>query len=131
MATPTLPHFAFPFRRSNGRVAVVEQRSPEHITGQEFAVVVTPMGFRDERPDFGWEWPEFVNVPVDLSGLRDAFQRLVPDSDADITEWADEADAAIRHIDVVQVLSGEGVAFSSQASSGFGGATPSPGGGES
>jgi hypothetical protein len=108
-------------------VAVVEQRSPEHITNQEFAVVVTPLGFRDERPDFGWEWPEFAPVPLDLSGLRDAFVRLVPDSDAKVEEWGDIADAAIRHVDVSQILSGEGVSYSSEASSGYGGAASSTG----
>jgi hypothetical protein len=121
---PELPHFAFPFQRTNGKVAVVEQHSPQHITGQQLAVVVTPLGYRTDRPDFGWEWPEFASIPLDLSSLRDAFIRLVPDADSQIEEWGDAADAAIRHILVSQILSGEGVSYSSESTSGYGGTTP-------
>jgi hypothetical protein len=122
------PHFDFPFRRGpDGKVAVVEQRSPQHITSQQLAVVLTPQGYRAERPDFGWEWPEFATIPLDLSSLRDAFIRLVPDADSTIEEWADAADAAIRNVLVSQILSGEGVAYSSESTSGYGGATSSGG----
>jgi phage baseplate assembly protein W len=99
MAYPDLPHFAFPFGRdATGKVGVVEQGTLDHVRSQEYAVVVTPVGYRDDRPDFGWEVPLFSNLPLDLSPLADAFKRLVPDSDATITEWADEASIATRHI---------------------------------
>lgn len=95
-----LPHFAYPFgRTADGKaVAVVEQSSGQHISGQEYAVVVTPQGYRIERPDFGWPWPEFANVPLDLGPLQQALRSFVPDSDAKVTEWADAASEAIRHI---------------------------------
>jgi hypothetical protein len=98
---PDRPHFAFPFVRtttSRQGVGVVEQSTLEHIRSQEYVVVVTPAGWRDERPDFGWEMPMFANVPLDLSSLAEALRRFVPDSDANVTEWADEASQAVRHI---------------------------------
>lgn len=95
-----IPHFDFPFRRDpiTGKVLVTEHDSPAHVTAQEYAVVVTPTGFRPERPDFGWDWPEFSTTPLNLDSLRDALGRFVPDSDADLFEWADAADAAVRHV---------------------------------
>ena len=98
---PDAPHFAFPFRRgTDGKVEVVEQSSDRHIYGQEYAVVSTPLGFRLDRPDFGWPWPEFSNLPLDLGPLRRALTRLVPESNADVTEWADKASQAVRHVRV-------------------------------
>jgi hypothetical protein len=102
-----IPHFAYPFQRGpDGHVMVVEQDTPEHIQGQQYAVVVTPLGFRDDRADFGWPWPEFRLVPLDLSGLADAFARLVPDSNEQIDQWADAASEAIRHVRVRQMVAG-------------------------
>jgi len=124
---PDIPHFAWPFGRGpDGHIALVEQDSPEHIHGQEYAVVVTPLGFRDDRPDFGWAWPEFQTLPLDLAPLADAFNRFVPNSDENIEQWAETADQAIRHVRVIQKLAGEGVAYLSddEASAGIGGASP-------
>lgn len=131
MTTFVNPHFDFPFRRgADGKVVCNEQGTQAQITAQQMRVLVTPMGYRDDRPDFGWPWPEFTNIPIDLSGLRDAFVRLVPDADVRIEEWADAADAAIRHIHVDQLASGEGVAFSYEGTSGSGGSfTPTGEGG--
>jgi phage baseplate assembly protein W len=100
LAYPTNPHFSWPFGRDSrtGKVGVVEQLSPDHIRGQEFAVVITPQGWRSERPDFGWVWPEFANFPLDLRPLEEAIERFVPDSNADVSEWGDVVDQTIRHI---------------------------------
>jgi hypothetical protein len=99
-----VPHFAFPFERTpDGKnIQVVEQGTLEHIVSQEYVVISTPQGSRDSRPDFGWPWPEFANAPIDTTALEDALRRFVPDSDADVTEWADEISEATRHIRVQQ-----------------------------
>lgn len=96
---PERPHFAWPFTRPDaGGVYVVEQGSPDHIRGQQYALVVTPLGWRSERPEYGWPWPEFSMVPLDLEPLRLALRRFVPDADVVVEEWADVASEAIRHI---------------------------------
>ena len=101
-----IPHFDFPFHRdvSTGKVAVVEHDSPAHVTAQIYAVVVTPQGFRQTRSDFGWDWPEFGPTPLNLSQLAEAIQRFVPDADVQLSEWADIADAAVRHVQIRQQM---------------------------
>jgi phage baseplate assembly protein W len=101
-----IPHFDFPFRRDpdSGKVIVTEHDSPAHITAQEYAVVVTPTGTRPERPDFGWDWPEFSTIPLNLGPLEDALRRFVPDSDVQVTQWADAAQAAVQHVQIRQLM---------------------------
>jgi hypothetical protein len=61
-----------------GSLAVVEQGSPEHVASQEVAVAMCPIGFRPERPDFGWQMPYMRRTPVDPIPLVEALDRLVP-----------------------------------------------------
>ena len=96
MPGPERPHFAWPFARGS----VVEQGTDEHIRGQEYALVLTPLGWRPERPEYGWPWPEFSMVPLDLEPLRQALHRFVPNTSTQVEEWADVASQAIRHIQI-------------------------------
>lgn len=95
------PHFAFPFvLGANGHVNVIEQDTEEHISSCENVIVRCPQGFRAERPEFGWPWPEFANVPIDVTSLEQALRRFEPRGRARAIEYADAASAAIRHISV-------------------------------
>jgi phage baseplate assembly protein W len=47
------PHLAAPFRVENGRVATVEQDSPEEIRQCILACLRTKIGSRLEAPDYG------------------------------------------------------------------------------
>jgi phage baseplate assembly protein W len=94
------PHFAYPFQRgANNRVNVVEQDSIEHVDTQANIVVRCPTGFRVDKPEFGWPFPEFHNVPIDTAALQAAITRWVG---AHVTadEYAEAADQAMRRIDV-------------------------------
>lgn len=96
-----VPHFAFPFQRGpNGRVNVVEQDTDEHVMACEHVIVRCPVGFRDERPEFGWPWPEFRTAPLDVGELEEALRRFEPRSRATGREYMEAADAAVRHIDI-------------------------------
>lgn len=97
-----IPHFRYPFTRGpDGRVQVVEQDTPEHIKSCQSVIVRCPTGFREERPEFGWSFPEFRTAPLDLSELAGALRRFEPRAQhVTVQEWADEADAAIRHAQV-------------------------------
>lgn len=96
---PDLPHFSLPFSRSSGGgVEVNEQDTLSHVRSQEHAVVATPLGYRDDRPDFGWPVPVFGNLPLDLTDLRAALRQFVPGSEANLSEWADEISQATRHV---------------------------------
>jgi phage baseplate assembly protein W len=96
------PHFDFPFRRGvDGSVCVVEQDTPEHIMACENVIIRCPLGWRDERPEFGWDFPEFRNV-MDLDHLRHALIQFEPRSDVNISEkrLQDLVDPATREISV-------------------------------
>lgn len=95
------PHFAYPFQRgANGHIAVVEQDTDEHVMACENVIVRCPLGFRDERPEFGWPWPEFRTAPVDVGALEEALRRFEPRGRATGHEYADAVNAAVRNIDI-------------------------------
>jgi phage baseplate assembly protein W len=100
VAVADTPHFSFPFRLEGGRVAVVEQGTDEHVESCEHVIVACPVGFRDERPEFGWPFPEFVTIPVSTGGIEQALRQFEPRSTARGHEYADAANAAIRHMRV-------------------------------
>lgn len=96
------PHFSFPFRRGlNGKVAVVEQDAPDHVLSCENVIVRCPIGFRLERPEFGWDFPEFRNV-MDLRELASALERWEPRGSVTVGErdLRDLADTATREISI-------------------------------
>jgi phage baseplate assembly protein W len=99
---PEIPHFRHPFGRDprTGKVAVVEQDTPEHVISCENVIVACPIGARDARPEFGWAWPEFRTAPLDVAGLEKALREFEPRSRATASEKADSIDAALRRIAV-------------------------------
>lgn len=91
------PHLRFPFQRVGGRVNVVEQDDPEHVMSCNLVIVRCPLGFRDDRPEFGWPWPELGNAPIDLGPLRQALEQFEPRNERlDMTQFYDAINAAIR-----------------------------------
>jgi phage baseplate assembly protein W len=94
------PHFSYPFRLDGDKVAVVEQDTVEHVHSCENVIVRCPLGFRDERPEFGWPFPEFANIPIKVSGLEEALRTFEPRGRARAEEYADAAENAVRHISV-------------------------------
>jgi phage baseplate assembly protein W len=97
-----LPHFAFPFARgADGKVNVVEQDSPEHIMACENVIVRCPTGWREERPEFGWDFPEFRNS-MDLEALEAALERWEPRRTVHVSERSveDLVDQATREISI-------------------------------
>jgi len=104
MARLNRPHFTWPFERRGGHVAVAEQGSQAHINTQIYSVVATPLGYRAERPEFGWPFPEFAMVPLELATLQAAIANFVPDADVHIEEWADAASQAVRHIRIEEKI---------------------------
>ena len=90
------PHFAFPFARGS----YVEQDTADHVMSCEHMILRCPLGFRDERPDFGIPWPEFANAPLDADGIERALRRLEPRGNATAEEYADLAEGATRIISI-------------------------------
>jgi phage baseplate assembly protein W len=95
---PELPHLSFPFQRDpvSGSVQVVEQDTVEHIMSCETVIVQHPLGYRQDRPEFGWAWPELENAPLNLGSLEQALQQFEPRGQASATQYLDVARAAVQ-----------------------------------
>jgi phage baseplate assembly protein W len=96
------PHLAWPFARGiDGNVLVVEQDEAPHIDACCQVIIRCPVGFRPERPEFGWQFPEFRNVPLDTANVTEAIKRWEPRA-TNVTayEYADAAADAVRHISI-------------------------------
>jgi phage baseplate assembly protein W len=77
--TIDLPHFVFPFRRgANGHVNVVEQDTIAHIMSCETVIAYCPLGARQERPEFGWDWPIYNAWPINTTSLEQALATFEP-----------------------------------------------------
>ena len=93
------PHFAFPFQRDGVYgILTVEQGTTEHVDACCQMIIRCPLGFREDRPDFGWPWPEFNTTPIELGPLQEALSRLEPRAVPDVTQYQDAAEAAVQHI---------------------------------
>lgn len=90
------PHWGYPFARGS----YVEQDTPDHVSSCENVIVRCPVGFREERPDFGIPWPEFATAPIDPVEITAALRRLEPRGNATGEEYADAVDASIRHLSI-------------------------------
>lgn len=58
-------HFDFPFRfnKAGGHAAIVDQDSDADLIACAQAILATPIGFREELPDFGVEPLNFEEQP--------------------------------------------------------------------
>jgi phage baseplate assembly protein W len=87
----TSPHWNFPYVRGK----VVEQDTPEHIVACQARIASCPLGFRDERPEFGWTFPIYRPTNLNLDELEDALRRFEPrGSNISVTALADLATIA-------------------------------------
>ena len=88
---PNAPHFAFPFgRNQDGTLNMCEQDSAKHILSCATLIARTPIGYRDDRPEFGWAWPDMTDMPIDPAPLINALNAFEP--------RADYTDATVRDL---------------------------------
>lgn len=101
MSYPDIPHLAFPFARTadGTGVNVVEQDTVQHIMSCELVIVHHPLGSRDDRPEFGWAWPELENAPLNLASLEQALRQFEPRGTATAEQYLDVANATV-HVSV-------------------------------
>jgi phage baseplate assembly protein W len=93
MTYPAYPHLAFPFARTpdGSQIAVNEQDTVQEIMACEMVIVSCPVGFREDRPEFGWAWPELVQAPVSVAQLEQALKSFEPRAPVQIQEVFDYA----------------------------------------
>lgn len=73
-----VPHLAVPFELGSTGAMVVEQGSPEDVSGQVQNVLAFAVGERVEAPDFGITPLQFQNAPLGLRTLMEQVARWVP-----------------------------------------------------
>jgi phage baseplate assembly protein W len=71
-----IPHIAYPASIVNGRLATVEQGSPEDVSKCLYALLATRRGSREELPEYGIDDPTFDGF--DLDEARAAADRYEP-----------------------------------------------------
>lgn len=72
---PGVPHFDYPFRfNADGHAAANEQDSEDDILACAIAILKTPLGFRDDLPDFGIAETLFTEGPIDVEEIRAALE---------------------------------------------------------
>ncbi len=87
------PHFAPTFALTKKGSKVVEQGSPEDLQARAKNVLVCPVGFRADRPEFGAPPTLFETIPLNVRGIHDA-----------VAKWA-EVDAAVTEAALPEALS--------------------------
>jgi phage baseplate assembly protein W len=103
MAYPALPHFAFPFARTpdGTGIQVNEQDTEAEIMACEMVIVSCPVGFREDRPEFGWTWPELVQAPISSAELAQALKQFESRAPVRINEVHDYVSSTVTfNIDV-------------------------------
>ena len=78
----------------------MEQNTDEHELSRCRLVIACPVGWRSERPEFGWRFPTFRGAPLDTTSLAYALHQFAGVVVESVDEYADVADAAVRHMRV-------------------------------
>lgn len=97
------PHFDFPFRYDSKTkdFAVNQQDTPEEILACEAVIVNCPVGYLQERPDFGISSPLFKTQPINITGIEAALRRLEPRGKTTSQQWQDlVVDTGSTHIEI-------------------------------
>jgi hypothetical protein len=86
-----VPHFALPFKfvpdgHGNVTAAVNEQDTLEDVTACVTAIVKTPLGYREELPNFGLRDMTFSEGGVNGDEVQVAIQQWEPRADVMIEE---------------------------------------------
>ncbi|HEY1437374.1 MAG TPA: LamG-like jellyroll fold domain-containing protein [Casimicrobiaceae bacterium] len=92
----------------SSQVGVIEQDTVEHIMSCEMVITVCPLGARDDRPEFGWAWPDLSTPPLDTAALQTALENFEPRADVEVTQYADLIDAATQFIKVQVEIESDG-----------------------
>lgn len=95
-----IPHFSFPFRFDNGHAVVVDQDTTDEIMACELAIVLCPLGFRVELPDFGILDPTFSEGGVNVEAIAAALSAWEPRSQEVVTGVLDALDELVSRVTV-------------------------------
>jgi phage baseplate assembly protein W len=97
-----IPHFDYPFQfNANGRVQVVEQDSEDDIINCVVALIKTPLGFREDLPDYGVADIIFGDGALDTEQIHTAISMWEERADVILTESNITVDQLVRYVSVM------------------------------
>jgi len=106
-----IQHLALPLRlTAAGHYAAVEQGSLDELRVCAMAVVRYPLGFRDDRPEYGVPDPELRQQPIDTAAIVAALGRWEPRAAVTVAQApVDPADDGAAHLTIsVDFADGDG-----------------------
>jgi len=95
-----IPHFALPFRFENGAAVVLEQDTTDEIVACDLAILLCPLGFRVELPEFGIPDPTFTEGQVAGDVIDAALSEWEPRSEQVLSTWPDALDVLTAHVNI-------------------------------
>jgi hypothetical protein len=108
MSSVDTPHFNIPFKLGPVGADVVEQDSIEDIRNSILMIVSTPLGWRDEVPEFGMDDPTLLRQPIGADQLGADIQAQEPRAMVLATERPDMYDELIDLVNIgVSTVRGE------------------------
>jgi phage baseplate assembly protein W len=96
-----LPHFSYPFRFGGPNAAVSEQDSLEEIADCCATVLLCPLGYRDELPEFGLPPQTFATPAPDRDDIRGALDMWEPRAATLLTIDPTTADELLARLELL------------------------------
>jgi phage baseplate assembly protein W len=106
-----VPHLALPLRVVGDHFVTVQQDTVEELATTVACIIGFPLGYRDERPDFGIAAHEFSTQPLDVLDIEQAVEAYEPRASVHVVEQPyDTADpgAARMRVEVSVARAEEG-----------------------
>jgi phage baseplate assembly protein W len=95
-----LPRLALPLRINSGQYVSVEQDTLDEVTTCVACITLFPLGYRDDRPDFGIVPLELNDRPLDTLDVEQAIEAFEPRAEVNVVEQpydpADPLEARVR-----------------------------------
>jgi phage baseplate assembly protein W len=96
-----VPHFSLPFRFGGPQAAVTEQDSVEEIADCCMAILLCPLGYRVELPEFGLPPQTFSSPGPDRDEMREALGQWEPRAATLLTQDPLTADQLLAELEVL------------------------------
>jgi len=96
-----LPHFSYPFRFGGPHAAVTEQDSLDEIADCCAAILLCPLGYRDELPEFGLPPQTFATPAPSRDEVRAALEKWERRAAVLLTQDPPTEDALLARIETL------------------------------
>ncbi len=108
-----VPHFSYPFRFTavgtrQANVAVTEQDSIDEIADCCLAILLCPLGYRVELPEFGLADPTFSTPAPDADLIRQVVELWEPRSSLLVENVPDQWDELVARVETYVRVRTEG-----------------------